>query len=133
MPQDFTVSSTGFVNYFPSAERTARNVKLAYEQHGDSIAIIDGDDDWYADPIFHVSRILNDAGIKSLGSFHTGISGISNSGAVIAAKDLPKLITWVEKNNPKYKTHGKAVRSRLAFYDKAEDKWCTLVQKEWDF
>lgn len=64
--QDFTVSSTGFVNYFPSSERTAQKVAVAYEKHGDDIAIVDGEDDWNANRIFNVDFILGKAEIQKV-------------------------------------------------------------------
>lgn len=96
---DCTISSTGFINYFPSAERTQRAIDAAYAKYGSEIAIIDGDDDWNASNCFHISYLLNKFKIQKLGSFHTGISGITTSGAVIAKKDLP---TFIKKFN-KYK------------------------------
>lgn len=132
MTQQFTVSSTGFVNYFPSTERTARAVKAAYDRNGENIAIIDGDDDWYADEIFHVWTVLRHAGIKAVDSFHTGISGISESGAVINKADLPKFISFVEKNGPYYEEPKGKARSSLSYYDKEAEQWVVLVRKGWD-
>jgi hypothetical protein len=132
MPQDFTVSSTGFVNYFPSSERTAREVKAAYERNGEDIVLIDGDDDWYADEIFHVLTVLDHAGIKAVDRFHTGISGISKSGAVIKKADLPKFIGFIEKNGPYYEEPKGGVRSSLKYYDKEAGKWVVLVRKGWE-
>jgi len=131
MERDFTIGSTGFVNYFPSSERTARVVKAAYDKYGEDIALIDGDDDWYADQIFHVTTVLKNAGIKAIGSFHTGISGISESGAVIKKADLQKFISFIEKNGPYYEEPKSGVRSSLKYYDKEAEKWVVLVQKGW--
>jgi hypothetical protein len=130
--QDFTVGSTGFVNYFPSSERTARNIREAYEKHGDDIIILDGEDDWYADPIFNVSGILKDIGVCALDDFHIGISGMSKSGKVLKKEDLPKVIEYVKHFAPHYVTHGRSARWRLAYYDRDKEQWCVLVKREWD-
>ncbi len=127
---DFTVSSTGFVNYFPSSERTARKVAAAYEKHGDDIAIVDGEDDWNANRIFNVDFILDKAEIQMVDSFHTGISGITKSGAVINKEDLPKFIDWVEKNKIRILSteKGRSFMCKLKWYDKENAQWVTLVE-----
>ena len=51
---DCIISSTGFVNYFPSSERTQRAIEEAFRKFGNDIAIIDGEDDWYASNVFKV-------------------------------------------------------------------------------
>ena len=129
---DFTISSSGFINYIPSAERTKRQIENAYKQFGEDIAIIDGDDDWYADEIFKVSLLLQKAGIEKLGDFHIGISGISKSGAVIKAEDLQKFLAYVKIHAPRFIIEpGQGIRYRLAVYDKVADGWDVLVAKAW--
>ena len=100
---DCTVSSTGFVNYFPSSERTRRAIDEAFEKYGNNIAIIDGEDDWYASKVFRILYLLKKFNITKLADFHTGISGISVSGAVINKSDLPKFIKMFNKE--KWKIH----------------------------
>jgi len=103
MMNECTVSSTGFVNYFPSSERTQRAVDEAFRKYGSNIAIIDGEDDWNASKVFRIHYLLDKFNIKTLGDFHTGISGISVSGAVINKSDLPKFIKMFNKE--KWKTY----------------------------
>lgn len=81
-----------FVNYAISKERTDDKVKEAIMKYGKDIVIINGEDDWNACKIFHIGFLLNKFGIKKLGDFHDGISGISNSGCVIKKTDLAKFI-----------------------------------------
>lgn len=90
-----------WVNYFPSAERTANNVKNAFVTHGEDIAIIDGEDNWNASQIFHIGFLLDQFNIKPLDDFHTGISGITKSGKVIKQSDLTEFIR--KFNQKKYK------------------------------
>ena len=94
----FTVGSTGFINYFPSSERTARNVTEAYRKNGENIAIIDGDDDWFASMLFHPYSLCNKWNIPILDNFHSGISGIAKSGIIISKSDLE---TFIKKFNAK--------------------------------
>ena len=90
MFQTYTVSSTGFVNYFPSAERSAEEVKNAIKKFGSDIVIINGSDNWNSPRIFRIEPMLTTFGIKILGEYHDGISGILCSGAVIKRADFEK-------------------------------------------
>lgn len=133
---DLTVSSTGFVNYFPSSERTDRKVKEAYQKYGEYIAIIDGDDDWYASHLFRPGILCEDWKIPVLGKFHTGISGISNSGVVISKKDLESFINKFNRN--KYSILRDFPHKGLSFdsikiYDKEKNGWMTFFEMNFDF
>ncbi len=130
MQQEMTVSSTGFVNYFPSDERTARQIAGAYAKYGDDIIIIDGDDDWFANAIYHVSSLLQKAGLQKIADFHIGISGISKSGAVIKKSDLPAFIRFIQDNYISIMVNSDTNdgTSRLAYYDKENTKWVTLLE-----
>ena len=94
---DCTIGNTGFVNYFPSNERTQRKIKEAIEKHGTDIAIINGEDDWNCSDAFHIGYLLNRFGIIPLDKFHDGISGITCSGAVIRKSDLQTFISKYNK------------------------------------
>lgn len=112
-------------------EREAKKIEATYKAYGEGIVIIDGDDDWRVDHIFHVGDILEKAGVEALGGFHTGYSGITKSGAVIRSMDFPKFAEWVEANAPDYPEPEGRARSRLRYYDRDAGMWVILVQKGW--
>ena len=129
---DFTISSTGFVNYFPSAERTQRKLDEAFEKHGKDIAIINGEDDWHASNVFHISFLLDKFKIEKIDNFHTGISGISHSGAIIAKSDLSKFIKMFNRMKWKiYRENRKANLGSIRIYDNDERVWRTFFSLEW--
>jgi hypothetical protein len=94
---DMTISSHGFVNYFPSSERTQRETEATIKKYGTDVVIINGEDDWNASIIFKIGSLLEKFKINSIGTFHDGISGITNSGRVIAKADLPNFIKKYNK------------------------------------
>ena len=53
-----TISSTGFVNYLPSKERTDRKVKEVFDKHGDGVVIINGTDNWNGCKLFRIGFML---------------------------------------------------------------------------
>ena len=95
---EMTVSSTGFVNYFVSSERTARQINAAFAKYGNDIVIVNGDDDWFANDVFKVDVLLEKANLEKLGYFHDGISGLSHSGAIIKKDDINKFIEFIKQN-----------------------------------
>lgn len=124
MSLECSISSTGFINYFPSSERTKEAIAQAYRDCGKDIAIIDGEDNWYASRIFHIGYLLQRFNIKKLADFHTGISGISKSGAVIAKKDLPKFIR--EFNKHKWEIYNETRSTSfgdVSIYDDETKSW----------
>lgn len=121
---DYTVSSTGFINYFPSTERTNAAIEAAYRNHGKDIAIIDGEDNWYASSIFHIDYLLQKFNIKKLADFHTGISGITKSGVVIAKRDLPKFIKAFNKSKWElYHNSPGTMGGDISIYDNENKVW----------
>lgn len=90
------VSSTGFVNYIPSKERTDRNVKEVFDKYGDEVVIINGTDNWNGCILFKISSLLGLFKIQKVDDFHNQISGITKSGAVIKKSDLE---TFIKKFN----------------------------------
>lgn len=90
------VSSTGFVNYNPSKERTDRKVKEVFDKYGDEVVIINGTDNWNGCKLFNISFILGLFKIQKIDDFHNQISGITKSGAVIKKSDLE---TFIKKFN----------------------------------
>lgn len=121
---DCSVSTTGFVNYFPSAERTQRKIDEAFQKYGDDIAIIDGEDNWYAPRILHISHLLNKFNIPQIAEFHTGISGIATSGAVIKKSDLQKFIKMFNKSKWNiYREHPTNYGGDVKIYDNENKCW----------
>ena len=110
-------------------ESEAQRIEATYKDYGEGIVIIDGDDDWGADPIFRVRGVLKKAGVEALGGFHTGSSGVTESGAVIRSMDFPKFAEWVGANAPDYPDPEGRVRSRLRYYDRDAGMWVILAQK----
>ena len=123
---DFTVSSTGFVNYFPSSERTQRETEAVFRKHGNDVVIINGEDDWNASPIFKVGTLLEKFKINIIDTFHDGISGITQSGRVIAKKDLP---IFIQKYNKRKWSMWRAnmgqmcITNSIKIYDPAVGHW----------
>lgn len=76
------VSSYGNVNYFPSRDALHKGLEEVFADSSKHV-VIDGDDDWYAPKIAHPMLVASAAGIPVVGTFHSGISGISSSGIVI--------------------------------------------------
>lgn len=132
---DFTVGSTGFVNYFPSTERTERNVKEAFQKYGENIAIIDGDDDWNASALFHPSTLCEKWHIPLLGYFHSGISGISKSGVVISKNDLENFIKFFNKRKYeilKNSRHKGLSEESIRIFNGEKKCWETLFEVRFD-
>ena len=128
---DCIISSTGFVNYFPSSERTQRAIEEAFRKFGNDIAIIDGEDDWYASKVFKVFYLLAKRfKIKIIGTFHTGISGMSYSGAVIAKTDLPKFIKMFNKEKWKIYREFPGTLGSIRIYDENEKVLKTFFSLE---
>jgi len=126
---DCTVSSTGWVNYFPSDERTARQIEAAYGQLGDDIVLLDGEDDWYAPAIFHVTNDCDAAGIEVIGRIHTGISGISQTGAVIKKEDLPKFIQYCNDQIAEHPEIKRSSWNPVKYYDRGKQVWIYIWEK----
>ena len=87
------VGSSGFTNYNPSGRsQTQEYVNQLLDEHPDWV-IIDGNDDWgasrYCRPESFVLEILGLEKIEAW--FHTGISGMSKSGAIIDKKYYEEL------------------------------------------
>lgn len=128
---EMTVSSTGFVNYFVSSERTARQIAAAYAEYGNDIIIINGDDDWFANDAYKVDVLLKKAKLEKIDDFHNGISGMSHSGAVIKKDDIDKFIKFVKKNYFKIWNKSKYnSNSRLSYYDKENERWVVLLKTD---
>ena len=94
VPGSAMVSSYGNVNYSPADPRESKfkaYLKNIFNENSDYV-IIDGDDDWYAPPLAHPSTVTRSAGITTVGTFHSGTSGLSYSGIVIMRKDYDKFV-----------------------------------------
>ena len=91
-----TISSTGFVNYFPSKERTDRKVKEVFDKYGDEVVIINGTDNWNGCKLFRIGFMLELFKIQKVDDFHNQVSGITKSGVVIKKADLE---TFIKKFN----------------------------------
>lgn len=89
-PQSSSVSSSigAWVNYSgASAAELQRTRQQVFADFPDSV-IVDGSDDWN-DPIYRRPQaFLEKLGIKPLAFYHSGISGITRSGAVISKNDF---------------------------------------------
>ena len=89
-PQSSSVSSSigAWVNYSgASATELQRTRQQVFADFPDSV-IIDGSDDWN-DPIYRRPQaFLEKLGIKPLAFYHSGISGITRSGAVVSKDDF---------------------------------------------
>lgn len=85
-PGGVHVGSSGFTNYMDNKP----NPMAVFKDHPTAI-IVDGDDNWYADKEKRPATVVRDAGIEPLAWFHSGISGITKSGAVLTPKDFAKL------------------------------------------
>jgi hypothetical protein len=90
-----TSSSIGaWVNYFGSAPDPQVALRECEAAVGEPCVIVDGNDDWGADPSVRpegfVSRELISQD-KLVAIYHSGSSGISRSGFVIRVKDLDGL------------------------------------------
>lgn len=124
MSLNYTISTTGFINYFPCNERTIAAIDSAYQTFGKDIVIINGEDDWYASSVFHVDYLLKQFKIKKLADFHIGISGITKSGAIIAKKDLSKFICDFNKNKWLiYKENSGTKSGEISIYDELTKGW----------
>jgi len=113
------VSSNGFVNYFNyTAEGINRALEEIYKDLGD-VVVLDGDDDWYGKAIYKPCRIAEEAGVKVLAFFHTGISGMTCSGIVIASGDLEKVLKMRGEmlGVPEHKK-GMAFKSGITIYNR---------------
>ena len=134
--QDFTISSTGFVNYFPSTERTERAVKAAYEKFGDNIVIIDGDDDWNASKIFRPVSLCNEWKILILDYFHSGISGISKSGVIISKYDFEKFIKKFNEKKYRYLSlfpHKSFGKENIKIYNNEKKGWEIFFEMDFNY
>lgn len=96
------VSSNGFVNYLGGRlhgdDLKALHDRIAKEcgRPGVPVVIIDGSDNWNDSAHrqgAYLRRLARDNGIPILAEYHSGVSGINNSGMVIERKDLLKLAT----------------------------------------
>lgn len=129
---DCTISSTGFVNYFPSKERTDREVANVFNKHGEDVVIINGEDNWNACKCFHVSTLLNKFKINIVDSFHNGISGITKSGAVIKKSDLETFIKkfnrckWNIRRNNGYGEM--CLNESLKIFDPSVNEWQSFFE-----
>lgn len=85
------VGSSGFTNYSPSNEALAEGLAEVFKNNPGAI-VIDGNDDWYAPKLMHPGMIADECKIKTLGAFHSGVSGFTWSGIIIEKKDLKKFI-----------------------------------------
>jgi len=83
---DVHTGSSGFTNYFNNKP----NPMAVFKDHPTAI-IVDGNDDWSAPKNTRPASVVQDAGIEPLAWFHSGISGITKSGAVLTPKDFTKL------------------------------------------
>ena len=122
----------GFVNYFPSNERTQSAVDYALKKYGDNIAIIDGEDDWNAPDIFNIAYLLNMFKIDILDSFHTGVSGITKSGAIINKNDLNKFIEKFNKIKWKKLNKGYSSNYKIKIYDVQNKTWKIFFELKYD-
>lgn len=105
------VSSNGNVNFSPSERALQAGLANVFRNHPDAI-VLDGDDDWYAPLIEKVHAVLEEAKVKRLAGFHSGISGYSTSGAVLSAKDLNKIVRAFNRlaKNPENLAHSSPYR-----------------------
>jgi hypothetical protein len=82
--------SSGFTNYTGGADVPAGLERVWAEFPG--AVVLDGTDDWYAFNHQRPERIalllLKERDIVLLAWFHSGISGMSNSGAVFRGEDM---------------------------------------------
>lgn len=105
------VGSSGFTNYWPVGRGSVADlVKDVLTKHPGSV-IVNGDDDWFAHESKRPESFLPKLGIHKLALFHTGISGISSSGAVLDRKEFLRL---EDAYRQKY---GKLLRQNVSVYE----------------
>ena len=64
-------------------ESEAQRIEATYKAYGEGIVIIDGDDDWGADPIFRVRGALKKAGfMKKVPSLFAGMVPVSSTSKI---------------------------------------------------
>lgn len=127
-----TISSTGFVNYLPSKERTDRNVKEVFDKYDDEVVIINGTDNCSGCKLFRIDFMLKLFKIQKVDDFHNQVSGITKSGVVIKKADLE---TFIKKFNK----HKWAIRRRegcgemfltesIKIFDPDVNEWQTFFE-----
>ena len=91
------VSSNGFVNYMGSygspmpTNRRQSALDQVREQFPDAI-VVNGDDDWFANPMLRPGHFCRLLGVETLGYYHTGISGITKTGVVLSPESYEELL-----------------------------------------
>lgn len=80
------VSSYGSANYMGNSGGVESALEQVWSKWPNAV-VVDGNDDWYAPKDCRPPAILNDLGVSPLAWFHTGISGITKSGAVITREE----------------------------------------------
>lgn len=105
LPGGVHVSSHGFVNYMGKAPAP----EAVFADFPDAV-IVDGDDNWFAPKEKRPEVLAREAGVAPLALFHTGISGITRSGVVLAPADYERLREYFTA------TYGSAIEEHNRIY-----------------
>lgn len=83
--------SSGFTNHFAATHESLMSaLQRCFSDHPDAV-VLDGCDD-FTDPEWkRPERFVRELGVQSIALFHSGTSGLTNSGIVIEGADYERL------------------------------------------
>ena len=113
-------STSGFTNYFGSATETIDQMVNRVFEETPNCVVVNGTDNWYADTLCKPEVLFNQhfkTSKEPIAFFHTGTSGISSTGIVIAIEDYNALSKAYQEK------YGFAMDKKMKIYfDKSSNK-----------
>jgi len=114
------ISTSGFINYFGNSTETIdQMVNRVFKETPNSV-VINGTDNWYANTFAKPEAVFNEhfkMSKEPIAFFHTGTSGISSTGIVIAIEDYNALSKAYQEK------YGFAMDKKMKIYfDKSSNK-----------